>query len=69
MDAPCTPAHAPVQAAPVPFQGAALDTPDDAHRVLSAASWEPVPGGWRDPDAGEVVPWWEAVRRARRRVP
>jgi len=67
MDAPCTPAHAPAQA--VPARSAALGTPDDAHRMLSAARWEPAEGGWRDPDAGEVVPWWEAIRRARRRVP
>lgn len=65
MDAPCAPIHA----APVPFQAAALDTPDHAYQMLSCALWEPVPGGWRDPDGGEVVPWWEAVRRARRRVP
>ena len=33
MDAPCTP----VQTDPVPFSGAALDTPDHAYQMLSAA--------------------------------
>lgn len=64
MDAPCTPA----QPDPVPLHAAALDTPDHAYQMLSHALWEPVAGGWRDPDGGEVVPWWEALRRARRRV-
>lgn len=47
---------------------AVLDTPDDVHRMLIAAHWEPREGGWRDPADGDVVRWGEALRRARRRV-
>jgi hypothetical protein len=46
-----------------------METPDDVYQMLTAARWEPREGGWLDPDAGEVVRWQEALRRARRRVP
>lgn len=46
----------------------ALDTPDEVYTMLRAARFEPRDRGWRDPDDGEVVPWGEALRRARRRV-
>lgn len=66
MDAPALQAALPDS--PATVQSAALGTPDHAYQMLSAALWEPVEGGWRDPDGGEVVPWWEGIRRARRRV-
>lgn len=50
------------------FSVARMETPDDVYQMLTAARWEPREGGWLDPDAGEVVRWQEAVRRARRRV-